>query len=117
MHRHLLVLSVLSVMGCKPAPVLSPGATNVRVMKADPPAGCKELGDVRGNPGDTTGDEGAKVEEAKIDARNKTAAKGGNYFRWDTLDPYSSTALITGTAYECPATLKSPTQESSNHGN
>jgi len=76
---------------------LTDAGSRVRVMKADPPAECQELGAALGSATGLAGP--ALIEEAKIDARNKAGEMGANYLRWDTVDERGS---VTGTAYKCP---------------
>ena len=59
-------------------------------MKADPPAGCKELGVVLGKHGDS--------DSQQAEMRNKAAEMGANYVRWDAVQFSGS----SGTAYACP---------------
>jgi hypothetical protein len=73
------------------ARVLSAEGKNVRSATSDPPAGCQEIGNIQGI--------GYTFDEAKDDARNKTAEKGGNYLR---LEAMGRSVGVVGTAFRCP---------------
>lgn len=62
----------------------------VKIMKSDPPAECKELGTVNAS-GDW-----CRGECQKKKLRKKTAKMGGNYIRLDG-DGY-----LLGTSFKCP---------------
>ncbi|MCB9489995.1 MAG: DUF4156 domain-containing protein [Deltaproteobacteria bacterium] len=66
-------------------------------MKSDPPDGCEEIGQVRGEPagmGPAT-----PMESAKIDMRNEAAEMGANYVRMEAV---MQNGAVEGTAYKCP---------------
>ena len=75
---------------------LTEAGRNVQLMKADPSAGCKEVGQVSGI---VKSPQPPFIEDAKNEMRNEAATKGANYVRMETLTDSS----MTGTAYACPA--------------
>jgi hypothetical protein len=89
-------VALVWLAACGP-PAMHPGAANVKLMKADPPEACEELGPVRGSGNNYTGNE----EGAKVELRNAAAELGANYVRMETVSDYGNT--FTGTAYQCPA--------------
>ena len=92
----LLVVCSLSLAGC--AAALTPGGQAVRLMKADPPANCQELGTVSGHGGFE-----ASIEKAKNRMRNEAAEMGANYVRWEVVSSSNpGNVSVTGTAYKCP---------------
>jgi hypothetical protein len=93
------LIAAVALGGCMKVPVLSPSAEGVRVVvKAEPDAACKELGDV------TTGNDWYKDESAvKIALRNQVAEKGGNLLALDVLKfPNGNLAGGSGRAFRCP---------------
>ncbi len=92
---------VLTSALCACATALTPGGAGVRLMKSDPPAGCKEIGDVSGYGGGA-----GALENAKNEMRNKASDRGANYVRVETADIRSS--QMTGTAYQCPESTLPP---------
>ena len=94
MNRFILVTALALLVGCGAA--LTPAGQGVRVMKADPPRECEEVGPVSANGlGGTPAD---AIEDAKVRARNKAGELGANYFRWELAQQYA----VSGTAYKCP---------------
>lgn len=83
------------ILGCASTGLTAAGA-KVQLMKADPPAGCKELGSVDGSHNYV-----GRANEAasKNVLRNRAADLGANYVRMETV---SSAGIIAGTAYQCP---------------
>jgi hypothetical protein len=86
----LVALVLLSACHHQPR-ALSAEGRNVRTGTSDPPRECQEIGNVQGV--------GYTFDEAKDDARNKTAAKGGNYLR---LEAMGRSVGVVGTAFRCP---------------
>ena len=84
---------VLSTMACGGS--LSKAGAAVKVMKADPPQGCSELGAVSGR---AIGPD--HIERSKNGMRNEAAEKGANYVRLENLD--TENGYAAGTAYKCP---------------
>jgi len=72
-------------------PELTAQGSKARLMKADPPPNCSELGAVRGS---------GSQENAKINMRNMAGELGANYIRWETITGDGTT--VTGTAFSCP---------------
>ena len=70
----------------------------MRVMKADPPAACSEMGPVKGGSG-LASIAPQNIEYGKNAMRNSAADLGANYVRWDLVD---HTGLVSGTAFHCP---------------
>lgn len=73
---------------------LTPSGEQVRLMKADPPADCREIGGLSADPQGF----GRDVDNSKKALRNEAAEQGANYVRLETLR-YTE---LTGTAYDCP---------------
>jgi hypothetical protein len=91
----MVLVAVFVVVGCTPV-ALSTKGQQVNLMKADPPAGCQEIGSVHGK-GNAVG---RPVEDnSKIEIRNAAGDKGANYVRLETIDNFGE---IAGTAYKCP---------------
>ena len=86
-------LLAATIVGC--GGTLTAAGRTVRLMKADPPAPCKEVGTVEGRAIGPS-----RVEHCKNVMRNKAAAMGANYVRFETIDTQEGYA--TGTAYSCP---------------
>jgi hypothetical protein len=83
---------LLGVAGCGPT-VLTAGGQGVRVLKADPPEACQELGPVDG-----------RGAQARIVMRNSAAKADANYVKLEFLgDTYQK-----GTAFRCPPPDGSP---------
>jgi hypothetical protein len=98
MKRLLAVL--VAVCGCSmfTAQLTEKGA-RVQLREGDPPSGCRELGDVRGD---------GSLENAKIRMRNQAGELGANYIRWETVAGHGTVANgVTGTAYSCAQTASS----------
>lgn len=89
------LISVFALFSACTTPALNPAATNVKIMKSDPPAGCQDLGGVD-SVGEMTEKTGA--EFARIRIRNKAAEKGANYVRIDA----ATNDTLSGTMYKCP---------------
>lgn len=83
----LLLLSSCAVF----LPQLSEQGSRARLMKADPPQGCREVGTVTG---------AGSAENAKIRMRNQAGELGANYVRWDTVS--GDATSVSGTAFACP---------------
>jgi hypothetical protein len=87
-----LCFMLVGLNGCAVfMPELTAQGTKARLMKADPPPNCSELGAVQGS---------GSQENAKIRMRNMAGELGANHLRWDTLTGDGTT--ITGTAFSCP---------------
>jgi hypothetical protein len=92
--KRFYVVIIISLFGCGAS--LSEAGRGVKVMKADPPQGCVEVGSVDGS---AKGPD--HVERAKNAMRNEAAERGANYVRLETLNTEDGEAA--GTAYKCPA--------------
>jgi hypothetical protein len=99
----------VGVSACSTAGLSESGA-KVAAGRNAPPPGCSPLGYIVGKGGGTFGGSLISNEElieyAMNDMRNKAAELGGNYVQHDppTLgegDGTTTTATITGTAYQC----------------
>jgi hypothetical protein len=91
-----LALVVSAGVGCAPA-ALTPGGAQVKLMKADPPADCEDIGSVSGQGF------GGDDDDAKIAMRNAAATRGANYVRLDSVKTSKSgPAQYAGTAFRCP---------------
>ncbi len=89
---------VCSLVGCVQTPVLSPAAADVRLLvKAEPGATCKELGDVS-TDNDWLRNEG----DVKIRLRNKAAEMGANVATLDVLKSSGNLVGGSGRAFKCP---------------
>src|SRR5262245_10897 len=95
---------------------LTPQAANVAAGRADPAPGCKPVGYLTGKGGGTFGggliSNEDLIEYAMNDLRNQAADKGANYVQHDppqlgSGDGTTTTATITGTAYQCRPVAKS----------
>ena len=73
---------------------LSQAGAQVKLMKADPPQGCTEVGGVSGY---TVGPDYQERNKNKL--RNEAAEKRANYVR---LEQNDSDGNAAGTAYRCP---------------
>lgn len=73
---------------------LSQAGAQVRLMKADPAPGCREVGGVSGY---TVGPDYQERNKNKL--RNEAAVKGANYVR---LEQNDSDGNASGTAFTCP---------------
>ncbi len=89
-----LVLVASVLVGCGGSTLTQSGA-QVKLMKADPPPACKEVGGVSSY---TIGP--SYQEKNKTKLRNEAAEKGANYVR---LEQNDSDGNAAGTAYLCPA--------------
>jgi hypothetical protein len=91
-YRYVMPVSLaLAGVGCFGGP-LTEGGAHVRTVTSDPPLNCQELGSVKGV--------GYGADDAKDDARNKTAKMGGNVLR---LEGIGQSIGLVGTAFKCPA--------------
>lgn len=95
MKKYVTVAFILGLVstGCGGGTLTEAGA-RVKLMKADPPQSCAEVGGVSGY----------KVgpdyqDRLKNGLRNDAAEKGANYVRLETL---TSDGNASGTAYRCP---------------
>jgi hypothetical protein len=91
--RWLIVLGVvLGGVACGGS--LTEAGARVKLMKADPPPTCTEVGSVSGYK------VGPNYQDRlKNDLRNDAADKGANYVRLETL---TSDGNASGTAFRCP---------------
>lgn len=90
--KRALLLVMLTACG----PALSEAGAGVKVMSADPPPNCTEIGHVSGSLARRD-----RAERAKNEMRNRAAEKGANYVRLEGVDSaYGSSA--NGTAFKCP---------------
>ncbi|MCX6126391.1 MAG: hypothetical protein NTV34_16785 [Proteobacteria bacterium] len=86
-------LVVALVSGCATTVTALKGSDSVRVGKSDPSNNCKDLGTV--TAGATSVSPAGSLDEGqRIDMKNQTFQKGGNYLRLDTIE--------SGTAFNCP---------------
>lgn len=101
------VVFALLLGACLPTVTATPEGQRVKLMKADPPAGCEELRDVEGSD---TGlvESGADQESAKARLKNAAASVGANYVRMETVEKSGSTVRFHGTAYRCPEAVLAP---------
>jgi hypothetical protein len=76
------------------APKLSIKGQAVKIAKAEPPQGCKDVGVVSA-PSYVSGLE----ERTYTTLKNEAAEKGGNYVR---LDSVNSAGQYTATVFKCP---------------
>jgi hypothetical protein len=90
-----VLLALLPNLAACASTGLTEAGAKVRLMKADPPAGCKEIGNVSGDYAGFPVEEGA----SKNVMRNHAAEQGANYVRWDTA---AANGIVSGTAYKCP---------------
>jgi S1-C subfamily serine protease len=112
-----ILLLVMLVVGCATTPaVLSPGASDVRMGKADPPINAKELGPVKGSNGAGCGLYGYRgtYERAYIQLKNAAPALGANYVQIYTIsephlsgDCFVNVFSISGMAYRISPIEKS----------
>lgn len=72
---------------------LTPAGTAAKIMKADPPPECEELGSVTG-----TAMGWCDIACQKLRMRNEAGKLGANYVRYEVAAFTGS----TGTAYRCP---------------
>ena len=84
-----------ALVGCSHEPLV-PEAKNVTVRREDPSAKCRELGQVQGSVGTTTGTVEQAIEDMKLDA----ARKGANFVQLQTTGAMGTS--VSGTAYHCP---------------
>jgi hypothetical protein len=81
--------------GCA-STALTAAGSKVQLMKADPPQGCREIGNVDG----TYNFVGSASEgDSKNVMRNRAAELGANYVRWESVSP---NGMVAGTAFQCP---------------
>lgn len=111
-----LVLVVWALSGCvrtrsaqrdeNDERVLTPKGRQVRLMKADPPLECRDLGSVSASVNGLASQQ--NVEEAKVSARNKAGLIGADYLRLESL----RFNAVSGTAFYCrlPAVDPTPTK-------
>lgn len=106
----LCMVAALGAFGCRTSG-LKKGAENVSAGRNPPPPGCKSLGYLTGRGGGTFGgayiSNESLIEYALNDLRNQAAALGANYIQHDPPqlgggDGTTTTATMTGTAYQCP---------------
>jgi hypothetical protein len=94
MKRYTGIFALIAIAGCASAP-LTEQESAVRILrKSDPPASCKELGQVTA-PGLASLTE----EGREKDLRRNTAKRGGNTVTMDRRDENNT---IYGTAFNCP---------------
>lgn len=94
-------LGVLSMGGCLAQ--LNAAGAGVKLSKAEPITGCRELGIVHGSGGGAayTSSED-KMQSAQNDIRNRAAAMGGNYVVMDVMGGDISGLTLSGRAFQCP---------------
>jgi len=88
-----LLLLAAPLVACGGGSLTQAGA-QVKLMKADPPAGCKERGGVSSY---TIGPDYQEKNKNKL--RNEAAEKGANYVR---LEQNDSDGNASGTSFTCP---------------
>lgn len=95
-------LGLLSMGGCLAQ--LNAAGAGVKLSKAEPVVGCRELGLVHGSGGGAayTSSED-KMQSAQNDIRNRAAAMGGNYVVMDVMGGDISGLTLSGRAFQCPA--------------
>lgn len=91
----LCIAGSAALAGCHSA--LTQAGRNVQLMKADPPNGCKEVGNVTGESVIVGGS--GDDEDAKNELRNKAAEQGANYVRLEKM----GAGTAEGTAFRCPS--------------
>lgn len=96
-----LSLGVLAMGGCLAQ--LNAAGAGVKLSKAEPIVGCRELGLVHGSGGGAayTSSED-KMQSAQNDIRNRAAAMGGNYVVMDVMGGDISGLTLSGRAFQCP---------------
>ena len=88
-----IVVLGLALCGGGCAAGLTEAGAQVKLMKADPPSTCEEVGGVSGYA------IGPSYQDAlKNKLRNEAAGKGANYVRLETL---TSDGNASGTAFRC----------------
>ena len=99
-HSGLIVVVGLAVGTVACGGSLTEAGARVKLMKADPPQACTEVGSVSGYK------VGPNYQERlKNDLRNDAAGKGANYVRLETL---TSDGNASGTAFRCPDQAATP---------
>jgi hypothetical protein len=117
-----VALLAASTLACTPT-ALTTGGTQVKLGKAPPHEGCRELGIVMGSGGGGSYSNGEyKLENAQNELRNKTAAQGGNFVVLDTSTTDYNGVTLSGRAFDCsspppaapaaPAAVAATTQSS-----
>lgn len=96
-----LSLGLLAMGGCLAQ--LNAAGAGVKLSKAEPVVGCRELGIVHGSGGGAayTSSED-KMQSAQNDIRNRAAAMGGNYVVMDVMGGDISGLTLSGRAFQCP---------------
>jgi len=85
------------VVACSPL-ALTDAGKNVKLLKADPPKACFDIGPVDGTVPES--DTGMSREEfSKIKVRNNAAERRADYVR---IDRVYEDGTIAGTAFRCP---------------
>ena len=102
-HKMILMIAgALVFSGCSSTPKKM---THIQLMKNDPPANCRMVGDIQS--------EGDDMNEAKNELRVKADEMRGNYVRLDALDMSGGDAIAAGAAFKCqqfePKALPEPT--------
>lgn len=97
MKKILFIFCLIST-ACN-APLLAPGARNVRAAKSDPPIECEDRGAVTGESGWRTNNQDV---EAQNSLRNAAAMRGANYVRIDVIRDGNNITRYVGTAFKCP---------------
>ena len=87
-------LGLLLTAACGGGALTEAGA-RVKLMKADPPSSCADVGTVSAHAIGPNSD-----ERTRNTLRNDAAEKGGNYVRLETATEEGG---LTGTAYSCPS--------------
>jgi hypothetical protein len=82
---------------------LNAAGAGVKLSKAEPVTGCRELGIVHGSGGGAayTSSED-KMQSAQNDIRNRAATMGGNYVVMDVMGGDISGLTLSGRAFQCP---------------
>jgi hypothetical protein len=99
--RATVLVLTLALSACATATLQLTGAGKVvRVITADPPARCEEIGGVTGFSNAFTEN---PVENAKTQLRNQAAEQGATVVRLETMtkNPRYGSVTVTGTAYNC----------------
>lgn len=101
MFKRILSLGaiVFALAGCNGTSV-NPEAQKVVLSANPPPAGCRYISTITGNPGNVLAG-GSKDQNAKNDIRNQAAKQGANYVQL-TTHTASPNSVYTGNAYRCP---------------
>jgi hypothetical protein len=103
--KHKVILMIAGVLVFSGCGSTSQKMTHVQLMKNDPPAECRMVGDIQS--------EGDDMNEAKNELRVKADELGGDYVRLDALDMSGGDAIAAGAAFKCqqpePTALPEPT--------